>query len=179
MKNRLWTIAVLLLLITAPLLVVKEPAVRLTLERITRGGGKVSMDLPPRTREPEPALNADGVRTDVALAIATLFPDSARLRAAGTQLAKALQMAIDQPENAAQIHQAQYTKAKECVLAMENIGEFDGASKVSHQIEALVVNTYERSRQYSLYNSGLSGGTYDLPRANPASCVFDPRKLEN
>jgi len=123
-------------------------------------------------------LNADGIRDDVAQAIAQRFPESEKKRAAATQLARVLQMGIDRPDDALKMDPV-YTKAIECMDAIEGLGPADGPTETATIIEGFVVNSFERTRSYIHFNAGFSGHIFPGIRANIASCEFDPSKMRD
>lgn len=123
-------------------------------------------------------LNADGIRPDVAEKIAHAFPKSERKRGAATQLARAFQLSIMQPDRALEIN-ALYERAKACLLAIEGKGPADGPSDISPLIEGWVVDSIARSRAYIHYNAGLSGQVFSGPDADISSCDFDPSNMRN
>lgn len=123
-------------------------------------------------------LNADGIRDDVAKAIAEKFPESEKKRAAVTQLARAFQLAIDHPDNALEVNRI-HEKAHECLDAIEGLGPYDGPTFTGSIIEGFVVNSLERTRSYIHYNAGLSGYVFQDTNAKMASCEFDPSKMRD
>ncbi len=123
-------------------------------------------------------LNSDGVRSDVAQAIAHTFPESEKKRAAATQLARAFQMAIENPERALEINN-NWEKAQACVYAIEGTGPADSATNTGDIIESLVVNSSKRSRAYIRYNANLSGHIFNVIGADLSACSFDPSKMRN
>jgi hypothetical protein len=123
-------------------------------------------------------LNSDGIRDDVAKAIAEKFPESEKKRAAAIQLARAFQMAIDHPDEALKVDHI-YEKATGCLMAIEGVGPMDGPTGTSPIIEGFVVNSIQRNRSYIHYNAGLSGQIFSGPEGNITFCEFDPSKMRN
>jgi hypothetical protein len=122
-------------------------------------------------------LNADGIRDDVAVAIQKTFPDSKLIRAAATQKARALQLAIDDPENALEIRRIGEA-ATACYYAVKgDVSENENTSVVL-KVEAMVVNSYQRSRAYIRYNSKLSGRIFQSIQPDFARCEFDVASME-
>ena len=123
-------------------------------------------------------LNSDGIRSDVAKAIAEKFPESEKKRAASIQLARAFQMSIDHPDEALKVNQI-YEKAMGCLMAIEGWGLTFGPTETSGIIEGFVVNSLRRSRSYIHYNAGLSGQIFGGPQPDITSCEFDPSKMRD
>jgi hypothetical protein len=123
-------------------------------------------------------LNTDGIRPDVADEIKRAFPDSERKRAAATQLARAFQMALTNPEAAMAVNTT-YERAQSCLDAIEGLRPEDGPTETGDKIEGWVVNSAKRSRAYLRYNAGLSGQVFDGPEADLKACDFDPAKMRN
>ena len=123
-------------------------------------------------------LNADGIRDDVAQAIAQRFPESEKKRAAAIQMARAFQMAIEHPNNALEFNHI-LTKAEECMDAIEGLGPADGPTGTGGIIRDFVVNSLTRTRAYIHANAGLSGHVFSGFRADVSSCEFDPSKMRN
>ncbi len=118
------------------------------------------------------ALNADGIRDDVAVAIQQAFPESEIVRAAATQVARTIQLSIDDPKNALEIRR-RGEAATECWYAVRgDVSENENTSLVL-KVEAMVVNSYQRSRAYIRYNSKLSGQIFDSIQPDFSSCEFD------
>lgn len=123
-------------------------------------------------------LNADGIRDDVAAAIAQTIPDSERTRSAATQMARALQLAIDEPDRALEIHQIDEA-ASACLYAIRGDVRENETTSLPLKIEAMVVNSYARSRAYIRYNSKLSGRIFEGIRPDLSRCDFDVDSMSN
>lgn len=123
-------------------------------------------------------LNEDGIRDDVALAIAQVVPDSERTRAAATQMARALQLAIDQPDRALEIHSLDEA-ASACLYAIRGTVRENEFTSLPLKIEAMVVNTYRRSRAYIRYNGKLSGRIFKSIQPDLSQCEFDTEAMRN
>lgn len=123
-------------------------------------------------------LNSEGIRPDVAAEIARTFSESERKRAATTQLARSLQMAIAQPEEALKIN-AIYERAQLCLDAIEGLRPTDPPTYTNSKIEGWVVNSKARARAYIRYNSNLSGHIFKVPSADISMCDFDPSRMRN
>ena len=123
-------------------------------------------------------LNADGVREDVAVAIQETFPESKLTQAAATQVARTIQLSIDEPENALEIHR-RGEAATACWYAVKGDRHEDENTSLVLKVEAMVVNSYERSRAYIRYNSKLSGRIFEGIRPDLSRCEFDVASLKN
>ena len=123
-------------------------------------------------------LNSDGIREDVAVAIANTFPDSEKKRAGAVQLARAFQLAIHEPENALETYKI-YEAAKACLNAIRGDIHENEETAISSKIEAMVVNSYERSRAYIRYNGKLSGQIFRSIQPDFSRCEFDVDSMEN
>ena len=132
----------------------------------------------PRPLAVHDALDADGVRADVAAEIAKAFPESEKKRAAATQLARALQRGIDKPDDAIEIY-ALWERAATCLSAVEGLDRTSAPTETSSLIEGWVVNTTARSRAYIHYNAGLGGRILKGSGIDPGSCDFDPGAMSN
>ncbi|CAN5514245.1 hypothetical protein BH10BDE1_BH10BDE1_13880 [soil metagenome] len=122
-------------------------------------------------------LNADGVRDDVAVAIQQTFPESEMVRAAATQVARTIQLSIDDPENALEIRR-RGEAATACWYAVRGeVSENENTSLVL-KVEAMVVNSYRRTRAYIRYNSKLSGQIFESIQPDFSSCEFDVASME-
>ena len=123
-------------------------------------------------------LNAHGIRDDVAVAIQMAFPESAKVRAAATQLARTTQLAIDNPENALEINKLDES-ATACYYAIRGEVMENENTSVVLKVEAMVVNSYQRSRAYIRYNSRLSGRVFKSIAPDFSLCEFDVASLKN
>jgi hypothetical protein len=124
------------------------------------------------------ALNSDGIRDDVAVAIQQAFPESERVRAAATQLARTTQLAIDKPENALEINKLDEA-ATACYYAIRGDVSENENTSVPLKVEAMVVNSYRRNRSYIRYNSKLSGRIFESIRPDFSRCEFDVGSMSN
>ena len=124
------------------------------------------------------ALNPDGIRDDVAVAIQTTFPESDKVRAAATQLARTTQLAIDKPENALEINKLDEA-ATACYYAIRGDVSENENTSVPLKVEAMVVNSYRRNRAYIRYNSKLSGRIFESIRPDFSRCEFDVGSMSN
>lgn len=123
-------------------------------------------------------LNTEGIRDDVAEDIARTFPNSETLRAAATQLARSLQLAIDKPENALEIEK-QDDAATACYYAIRGQVLEDEESSVPLKVEGMVVNSYARSEAYIRYNGKLSGRIFQSIHPDISRCDFDANAMRN
>lgn len=123
-------------------------------------------------------LNADGIRDDVAVAIAKTFPESERVRAGAIQLARAFQLAIDDPENALEVVEI-YRSAKSCLYAIRGDVRENEKTALGLKVEAMVVNSYARSRAYIKYNGRLSGRIFKSIEPDITKCEFDAASMRN
>lgn len=121
-------------------------------------------------------VNADGIREDVAIAIAKKFPQSEKKRAAATQFASVLQRAVNEPNNALKIV-GDLQKAAACLTAIESPKLTDPLTETNRFIEETVVNSLARSRAYIQFNGGLSGHVSGDIEESTKSCDFDPNKM--
>lgn len=112
--------------------------------------------------------NGNGIRDDVELAIFEKYPNSARIRAAELQYAKALQMELTQVSNSdtlvAAIQEAD--RASSCIAALQsrdNLKEFLALSKVREkEVENLQINTdMRRQKRNEIFNFLTSYGPVD------------------
>lgn len=123
-------------------------------------------------------LNSDGIREDVAVAIANTFPDSEKRRAGAVQLARAFQLAIDEPENALETHKI-YETAMACLYAIRGDVHENEDTALSSKVEVMVVNSYKRSRAYIKYNGRLSGQIFHSIQPDFSQCEFDVGSMGN
>ena len=124
------------------------------------------------------ALNADGIREDVAAEIARAFPESKKRRASATQLSNAFQAAIAEPGEASVANEL-YERAESCLMAVEGLAVRAEPTDTSEQIESWVVNSYERSQAYIQYNAALSGRIFGPIDPDILKCEFDVAKLRD
>ncbi len=144
-----------------------------------------TMDLPPDPGKAGKATlegidsDGDGVRDDIQRYIALTYPDSARTRAALTQLAKVNQQAILNADNKplSLDNGSAQDRAIECLWYLLD----DGAIAVSHGLRAVILNTVERNRVYIRYNDQLAGEVFpSVPLSQDKfSCEFDPDGFPN
>lgn len=123
-------------------------------------------------------VNADGVRDDVAIAIREKFPMSEKRRAAATQLARVLQKAVTKPNDAMKIFD-DLQRASACLASIESPGPGDPVTESGSFVEAVVVNSFERSKAYIHFNAKLSGQVSGDIDGNPGVCDFDLSKMAN
>lgn len=123
-------------------------------------------------------LNADGIRDDVATAIASTFPESERKRASAVQLARVFQFAIDEPEKALEIHKL-FETSMACYYAIRGDVEENEENAMSAKVEVMVVNSYDRSRAYIRYNGKLSGQVFESIQPDLSACDFNADSLRN
>jgi hypothetical protein len=122
-------------------------------------------------------LNAEGIREDVAVAIKQTFPESERVRAGATQLARSFQLAIDEPEKALETHKI-YEAAKACLYAIRGDIHENEETAVGLKVEAMVVNSYQRNRDYIKYNGRLSGQIFRSIQPDFSRCEFDVASMK-
>ena len=115
-------------------------------------------------------LNAQGIRADTANTIDQEFGYSKEVHLAAIQFARAIQRAIDDPENAVAID-PDMDRAMSCFRAIASSDD-DTAFSIMQRLEGIVVNTWTRSRSYIKYNARLSGGTYSIIPPNLKMCDF-------
>jgi hypothetical protein len=120
--------------------------------------------------------DADGVRDDVQAFINSTYPESAKVRAALGQIAKSLQLAIENPENALATQKPVYL-ALSCLEA--TLPNLEIYGEISEQLEAAVVNSDVRSRAYIRYDANLSGQTFSITRGKMQDCSFNSAELAN
>lgn len=115
-------------------------------------------------------LTEQGIRPDVEQAINKEFPSSRRKRLAAIQLARMLQRAIDNPEDALAM-EPEFNTAIACVDAIDKL-EPD-SQYLSLRIVPMVVNTWARSRAYVKYNAKFSGKIIHTIKPDLKKCDFD------
>lgn len=146
----------------------------------------VPVDLPP---DPGPGgmttlagvdSDGDGVRDDVQRYIALTYPDSAKTRAALTQITRAMQPLLLDASN----QQAAISDVVALGHGIECSIFTDGPTRAAqeyHALRAQVLNTLPRVQAYLTADSQFSSHVYKLaPNAQKAAlCTVDPSTLPN
>ena len=111
--------------------------------------------------------------SELKLKIETQFSENQDLKKAALQVARALQDAIDYPENAKEID-LEMIKADSCLEAvmLGNGKTLDDYILISKLITNLSTSSLEREKRYIRYNTNLSGGVYPLVKADLKNCNF-------
>ncbi|MBK6366137.1 MAG: hypothetical protein IPF65_02455 [Polaromonas sp.] len=114
-----------------------------------------------------PDQNLNGVRDDIDAWIASL-PVTATQKRAATQAAEGLQntLLVDVTDKAAMDASGNETIASVKCLRLVFMPNYDDGYKLSAKIEAITMNTKERSYQYIKYNQAASGSVTRLPDGN-------------
>lgn len=90
--------------------------------------------------------------------VETRYANNPELKKAALQMARALQLAVENPDNAVAID-VELEKAMSCVLGvLEKQGSEE--SGILGEIRDLVIKGKERERRYILYNARLSGRVF-------------------
>jgi uncharacterized repeat protein (TIGR01451 family) len=124
--------------------------------------------------------DGDGVRDDIQRYIALTYPNSAKTRAALTQLSKALQQSLlDATDKQASVTNA--IDQSKAITCLSYIHGNENARIIFNEIRAQIINTHERLVALVTSDSKLGGQSF--PAANPSdrkfTCVFDPDTMEN
>lgn len=124
--------------------------------------------------------DGDGVRDDIQRYIAQTYPDSEKARAVLTQYAKIIQKQIldaDSKELSMQ-HADEGGRVMDCG---DYLLDIDVYGKMSDELDAVTLNTDERTKAYFKYDSQLGGEVFSgLPDDERASgCDFDSDLLAN
>lgn len=122
----------------------------------------------------------DGVRDDIQRYIALTYPDSAKTRAALTQVAKHMQTELLDANN----KQAAIADLTAGVNAMDCLYFIVGSGNVRtifNELKARILNTRERSEASILFNQQIGGqGIGIAPIGERKSrCTFNPDTMEN
>jgi hypothetical protein len=121
----------------------------------------------------------DGVRDDIQRYIALTYPNSAKTRAALSQLAKGIGgLMLSSGKDAAYLKAVELNSAQSCLFYV--IG-FNTDGVPDDRLESQILNTRERTRAYVSANGNLSGKGFDtaLPSEWRAFCQFNPDQMEN
>lgn len=124
--------------------------------------------------------DGDGTRDDVQRYIALTYATSEKSRRALTQVAKALQQALqdapDQPKTLATAEAR--LKALRCLSYVRGVR---GASAAFDDLRAIVLNTRGRTEAYLLADQQLGGRTFSAPPISErkVQCEFDPDLLRD
>ena len=123
----------------------------------------------------------DGVRDDVQRFIALTYPNSARTRAALTDLAKAMQnLLLDSSDAQQSINNSiALNHALECSIAITGLS---AATETAKTLRSQVLNTVGRSQAYLIGDGQFSGQFYTLAQTQAqqqALCTFNPDQLPN
>lgn len=125
--------------------------------------------------------DGDGVRDDIQRHIALGYPDSARLRAALVQQARAIQEMVLWAEDGAPSESKTAMALARSIDCLAYVaGPYDG-KKMSDKLQAAMLNTRERSQAYATLNVKLGGKTFERPSRDNmrASCAVDPEEFPN
>lgn len=144
------------------------------------GGSSSGSATPPATTTPD-SLNTNGIRNDVQQYIDSVYPDSAKKKAALTQYAKSLQDAYTKitNESDAQNFEPQVIKSLACIRM---IGETAGTDSPTRMIGAKTSNTPERLAAKIRYEQFLDGKVFTVSAPGDTAstvCDFDPNSLSN
>jgi HYR domain len=126
----------------------------------------------------------DGVRDDVQRWIALTYPNSQKTRAALSQYAKAMQSILLNAGDAAsaRTHALVLDRASDCTSYIRQqllgIGGSD-AYRIKRELEAVYLNTAERSRAWLQADSQMSGMFFNVPSNLSSGCDFNPNVLPN
>ena len=125
--------------------------------------------------------DGDGMRDDIERYIALTYPDSAKTRAALTQIALAIQAALlDANDKGASVdHAIERLNAIRCLRYVRGSSE---ANSIFNTFRAQLLNTKERSIAYISADDQLGGQVF--PGRPPAdqlksTCTFDPDVMKN
>ncbi len=101
------------------------------------------------------------------------FSDNEDLKKAAIQMGRALQKAVDNPEDALRIN-VDVSDGEECVWGvLKEQGREEQSSEITSAIEDIVTAGVERERRYIRYNALLSGGVYSIPTViDTSKCSF-------
>ncbi|WP_374001541.1 hypothetical protein [Bdellovibrio bacteriovorus] len=107
----------------------------------------------------------------VRVSVETRYASNPELKKAALQMAKALQLAVQNPDNAVAID-VELEKAMSCVLGvLEKQGSDE--SGVLGDIRDLAIKGSERERRYIRYNARLSGRVFDGGGPDISLCTQD------
>ena len=151
----------------------------------TPAGGDVVKGLPPDPGKAGKATLAgidsdnDGVRDDIQRYIVLNNLDSAKIRAALTRYAKAMQdeiLSVEKGKSAS--IDATYTgnRAQECIWF--TLGSIESGEDYRISLEKEMLNTPDRIATYKKYNVSLSGQSFGLTPDDQlaTNCAIDPTK---
>lgn len=119
--------------------------------------------------------NTNGVWDDVDVAIATKMPESKKKRAALTQMARALQRGIENPDQAYSIAD----DADRALVCLDYVGWEYIEGDISDQVESELTNTPARAEAYLRFNLNLSGTVSPINDYKPGDCDFSVEEMEN
>ena len=118
--------------------------------------------------------NSNGVRDDVEEMISKNYSKTEVMKLAAMQDARALQKAIENPENAMEIS-VLVSKAVDCAGSLSDKGvSFD----MGRAIEAETTNNAERAEAYLRFNLNLSGHVFSPSYDSAMACDFDVSKAQ-
>lgn len=122
--------------------------------------------------------DGDGVRDDIERYIALTYPESARTRAALTQIAVALQVALLASNNrdASLAAASARLNAIDCLLFIH--GTQTGRARFN-ELRAQILNTEDRTRAYITADNQLGGQVFEAGIDTKSLCNFDPDKMPN
>jgi hypothetical protein len=139
-----------------------EPSLTEQIKALEANGALPKLDRSTSVKGPDQDLN--GVRDDIDAWIATL-PITEMQKRAATQKAKSTQNAllVDTKDAAAMDATGDESMAGIVCLNDNFEPNYQEGSKLSAKLEAMTVNTKERTMQYIKYNRAASGSTTKLP----------------
>lgn len=156
-------------------------------EGLGGGGDPVADNLPP---DPGDAglqtlegidSDDDGVRDDIQRFIALEYPDSAKVRAALTQIAISMQDQLVAGGSKQQsLAAASGTmRAMECLMAIETAMDADAVTDSVRLLQGEILNTGERWNAYGMFDQQMGGEVVaSVPlEQHETSCTFDPSTL--
>ena len=127
--------------------------------------------------------DGDGVRDDVQRYIALQYPDSAKRRAALTQLAISLQeqLTSTQTREQAFIAALRSTRAIECLAYVDGNRDMQAINNDAISLQAEVLDTEMRWEAYRLFDEQIGGEVVELMPLDQqdASCAFDVQTLSD
>ena len=126
--------------------------------------------------------DGDGVRDDIQRYIAFAYPDSAKKRAALTQLAVALQDQLTACHYKEQCRAtaARTMRAVECLSSVDTTGTPQTLSTITTDLQAEIFNTQARWDAYRTFDEQLWGevvSSLPLAQHTTVACTFDPATL--
>ena len=152
-------------------------------------GGDGGGNTPTNTPTPPPVVvadpNGENVRPDVRAYIESTQPESAKVRAALFQYAKAMEKAITDADNKELSiqHGQETTRASACLTYTlgDDVAAVDASYAMKVDLRSVILNTDERNKAYFAYNDQLGGEVFrGIPHAQIVSaCDINPADLPN